>query len=82
MAERDFDPVEQPNVPNIYGGTPEPPTPDIEIAEQNTLIERDDLGVGSFTLVNAGDPIPNGLRDLPRRAVDEDRPARRSRPKK
>lgn len=38
-----------------------------EYAEADVLIERPDLAPGSHTLVNAGDVIPAGLADLPRK---------------
>jgi hypothetical protein len=42
-----------------------PPTP--ELADEDTLIERADLGEGSATFVAKGDPIPPELAALPRR---------------
>jgi hypothetical protein len=45
-----------------------------ELAEEDVLIERRDLGPESSTFIAAGDPIPAELRDLPRRAA---RPAPR-----
>jgi hypothetical protein len=38
-----------------------------EVADEDTLIERKDLGPESATLVAAGSPIPRELADLPRR---------------
>ena len=45
-----------------------------ELADEDTLIERRDLGPDSATFVAAGSPIPGELRELPRRAA---RPAPR-----
>jgi hypothetical protein len=45
-----------------------------ELAKEDVLIERRDLGPESSTFIAAGDPIPAELRDLPRRAA---RPAPR-----
>jgi hypothetical protein len=45
-----------------------------ELADDDLLIERKDLGDGSATFVAKGDPIPVELRELPRRAA---RPAPR-----
>ena len=42
-----------------------------DVAEHDTLIKREDLGENSSTFIAAGDPIPPGLRDLPRRAARE-----------
>jgi hypothetical protein len=47
-----------------------------ELADEDTLIERRDLGPDSTTFIAKGDPIPVGLRELPRRAA---RPAPRKR---
>lgn len=44
--------------------TDPPPAP--EVAGEDLLIDRPDLGPGSYTLVQAGDPIPRGLTALPR----------------
>jgi hypothetical protein len=38
------------------------------VALVDLLIERADLGPGAATLVAAGDPIPQELLELPRRA--------------
>jgi hypothetical protein len=51
---------------------PAPP----ELADDDLLIERKDLGDESTTFIAKGDPIPAGLRELPRRAA---RPAPRKR---
>ena len=40
-----------------------------ELADDDLLIERKDLGDGSATFVAKGDPIPVELRELPRRAA-------------
>jgi hypothetical protein len=45
-----------------------------ELADDDLLIERKDLGEDSATFVAKGDPIPAELRELPRRAA---RPAPR-----
>jgi hypothetical protein len=45
-----------------------------DVADEDTLIERKDLGPDSSTLIAKGDPIPAELRGLPRRAA---RPAPR-----
>jgi hypothetical protein len=45
-----------------------------ELADDDLLIERKDLGDDSATFVAKGDPIPVELRELPRRAA---RPAPR-----
>jgi hypothetical protein len=42
-----------------------------EIAEEDLLIEREDLGPGATTLVAKGDPIPPELAALPRRPREE-----------
>jgi hypothetical protein len=42
-----------------------------ELAEEDVLIERQDLGPGSSTFITSGDPIPPELRALPRRATRE-----------
>jgi hypothetical protein len=46
---------------------PNPAAPDV--AEEDTLIERQDLGEDSHTLIAKGDPIPPSLAKLPRRAA-------------
>jgi hypothetical protein len=40
-----------------------------EVAEEDLVIERADLGEGSGTFIASGDPIPPELRELPRRAA-------------
>jgi hypothetical protein len=40
-----------------------------DVAEHDLHIERKDLGDESTTFIAKGDPIPVGLRDLPRRAA-------------
>ena len=47
-----------------------------ELADEDLHIERKDLGDESTTFIAKGDPIPAGLRELPRRAA---RPAPRKR---
>ena len=47
------------------------PTAQAELADEDTLIERKDLGPDSSTFIAAGDPIPPELRGLPRRAARE-----------
>jgi hypothetical protein len=47
-----------------------------ELADDDLLIERADLGPDSATFVAKGEPIPAELRELPRRAA---RPAPRKR---
>jgi hypothetical protein len=42
-----------------------------EVADEDTLVERKDLGPDSSTFIASGDPIPPELRALPRRAVRE-----------
>ncbi len=43
-----------------------PPAPELELAGEDLLIERPDLGPGACTLIAAGDPIPAALAGLPR----------------
>jgi len=52
------------------------PPAEPELADDDLLIERKDLGEESATFVAKGDPIPTELRELPRRAA---RPAPRKR---
>jgi hypothetical protein len=40
-----------------------------DVAEEDVLIERKDLGDETTTFIAAGDPIPPELRELPRRAA-------------
>ena len=47
-----------------------------EVADEDLLVERKDLGPDSSTFIAAGSPIPAELRDLPRR------PARPAPPRK
>jgi hypothetical protein len=42
-----------------------------EVADEDTLVERKDLGPDSSTFIASGDPIPPELRALPRRAARE-----------
>jgi hypothetical protein len=51
---------------------PDPAAPDL--ADQDLVVERKDLGLDSGTFIAKGDPIPPELRELPRRAA---RPAPR-----
>jgi hypothetical protein len=43
----------------------------VDVADEDTLIERKDLGPDSATFIASGDPIPPELRALPRRAARE-----------
>jgi hypothetical protein len=52
------------------------PTGPPEVADDDLLLERKDLGPDTATFVAKGDPIPAGLAELPRR------PARPAPPKK
>jgi hypothetical protein len=47
------------------------PTEQLEVADQDLLIKREDLGPDSSTFIAAGSPIPPELRELPRRAARE-----------
>jgi hypothetical protein len=38
-----------------------------EVAKEDLLISRPDLGPGAATLIVKGDPIPPALAELPRR---------------
>jgi hypothetical protein len=38
----------------------------VDVADDDLLIERKDLGPESATFIAKGDPVPAGLRDLPR----------------
>jgi hypothetical protein len=42
-----------------------------EVADEDTFVERKDLGPESHTFIAKGDPIPPELRALPRRAARE-----------
>jgi hypothetical protein len=42
-----------------------------ELADEDLVIERKDLGPDSATFIAKGDPIPPELRELPRRAARE-----------
>jgi hypothetical protein len=48
-----------------------------ELAAEDLLIERPDLGPGAATLVAKGDPIPPALAGLPRRPRRPGAPKRR-----
>ena len=50
-----------------------------ELAAEDLLIERSDLGPGAATLVAKGDPIPPALAGLPRSARQPGPPKRRRR---
>jgi hypothetical protein len=41
----------------------------VDVAEEDLLVERKDLGPESGTFIAKGDPIPAELRGLPRRAA-------------
>jgi hypothetical protein len=43
------------------------PAPDIEVADDDLLVERKDLGPDSATFIAKGDHIPPELASLPRR---------------
>ena len=45
-----------------------------DVVDEDTLMERQDLGPDSTTFIAKGDPVPAELRDLPRSAA---RPAPR-----
>ena len=48
------------------------PASEVEVADDDLLVgELDKDGHGSRVVVAKGDPIPPGLRDLPRRAARE-----------
>jgi hypothetical protein len=47
------------------------PTDPPEVATEDILIKREDLGPDSSTFIAAGSPIPPELRELPRRAARE-----------
>jgi hypothetical protein len=49
----------------------------VELAAEDLLIERPDLGPGAATLVAKGDPIPPALAGLPRRPRQPGPPKRR-----
>jgi hypothetical protein len=49
-------------------GTRARPVPP-EVADDDLVVERKDLGAESGTFIAKGDPIPPELRDLPRRAA-------------
>jgi hypothetical protein len=56
-------------VPGVRNRPEGPP----ELADDDLLIERKDLGPDSSTFVAKGDPIPPDLAGLPRRPVREAR---------
>ena len=87
MAERDLDrdvaadvelaekgPDFERRVGEPIAGVRNRPTAPPELADDDLLIERADLGPNSATFVAKGFPIPAELRELPRRAA---RPAPR-----
>jgi hypothetical protein len=47
------------------------PPPEPELADEDTLVERKDLGPDSSTFIAAGSPIPPELAELPRRPARE-----------
>jgi hypothetical protein len=51
--------------------------PKVELATEDLLIERPDLGRGCSTLVAKGDPIPPAFAGLPRRPLRPGPPKRR-----
>jgi hypothetical protein len=53
--------------------------PRAELATEDLLIERPDLGPGAATLVAKGDPIPPALAGLPRRPRRPGPPPKRRR---
>lgn len=69
----------QPDTPNIVP-PPEPVTVvEPERATHDLLIDTHDRGPGAAMLITAGYPIPDALRDRPRRRADgqPDTPKRR-----
>jgi hypothetical protein len=48
-----------------------------EVADDDLVVERKDLGPDSATFIAKGDPIPPALRDLPRRAAREAPPRKK-----
>lgn len=72
--------IDNPNEPNIVpGGDPYGEETERETAQVDTLIERTDLGPDTYTLVAAGDPVPEHLAKLPRRPRVEAVKARKPR---
>ena len=57
--------ADRPNI--VPGGDPYGEEPEREAVQVDTLIERADLGPDTYTLVAAGDPVPEHLATLPRR---------------
>jgi hypothetical protein len=51
------------------GGVRNRPAGPPELADDDLLVERKDLGAESATFIAKGDPIPPELRELPRRAA-------------
>jgi hypothetical protein len=72
LAEKGPDFERRVGEPAKVRNRPDPAAADV--ADEDTLIERKDLGPDSSTLIAKGDPIPAELRDLPRSAA---RPAPR-----
>jgi hypothetical protein len=81
MADRDLDADVDPRVelaekgPDFERKVGEPagvrnrPAGPPEVADEDTIVERKDLGPDSGTFIAKGDPIPPELRALPRRAA-------------
>jgi hypothetical protein len=72
LAEKGPDFERRVGEPAKVRNRPDPAAADV--ADEDTLIERKDLGPDSSTLIAKGDLIPAELRDLPRSAA---RPAPR-----
>jgi hypothetical protein len=53
--------------------------PRAELATEDLLIERPDLGPGCSTLIAKGDPIPPAFAGLPRRSRQPGPPPKRRR---
>jgi hypothetical protein len=56
-------------VGEVVGVRNRPAPAEREVADEDLLIERKDLGPESATFVAAGSPIPAELHELPRRAA-------------
>jgi hypothetical protein len=64
------------------GSDPRDPVPDSnpkppQVAAEDTLVVREDLGPDTYTGVAAGDEVPADLADLPRRSRHSVNPPRR-----
>ena len=66
-AERGPDFERRVGEPANVRNRPDPAAADL--AEEDLVVERKDLGPDSHTFIAAGDPIPAELRALPRRAA-------------